>query len=129
MSDEQQIRDLFSAWLEASMEHQLDRFPAMMTDDVIFLRPGQPPIVGRDAFLTQMRANGIPRRFEVNGQMVEVKVFGDWAYMSAQLDVVVQPATSLEAMHLTGYTLTLLQRVGGRWAIARDANLLAPAVP
>jgi uncharacterized protein (TIGR02246 family) len=41
MSDSEQIRDLVSAWLEASRNGDLETVLALMTDDVVFLVPGR----------------------------------------------------------------------------------------
>jgi uncharacterized protein (TIGR02246 family) len=41
--DERQIRELVGAWMTASKVGDLPAVLALMTDDVIFMTPGQPP--------------------------------------------------------------------------------------
>ena len=50
---------------------------------------------------------------------------GDWAFMWAKLTVAVTPPTGAP-MKLAGPVLSVLRREGGRWVLARDANMLTP---
>jgi len=40
---------------------------------------------------------------------------------------VMTPPNGTEPVRRAGHTLTILKKQDGRWVIARDANLLAPA--
>jgi ketosteroid isomerase-like protein len=42
--DEQQIRELVSAWMSATKRGDLDTLLALMADDIVFLVPGQAPM-------------------------------------------------------------------------------------
>ena len=47
--DESEIRALIQTWLTASAAGELDRVLALMSDDIVFLTPGQKPF-GKAAF-------------------------------------------------------------------------------
>jgi ketosteroid isomerase-like protein len=50
---------------------------------------------------------------------------GDWAFMWTKLEVVAKPPDGSAPTKRSGHMLTILQKNGGRWKIARDANTLA----
>ena len=60
-----------------------------------------------------------------HGEVLELRVLGDWAFMVSRLRVEVTPAQGA-AMRRSGHTLTLFRREPDGWKLARDANLLAP---
>jgi uncharacterized protein (TIGR02246 family) len=127
--DEQQIRDLIRTWMEASRAGDAETVLGLVTDDVVFLRAGHPPM-RKDEFAAQVRAqsgSGGPR-VEGDSEIQEVQVAGDWAFLWTRLRVKVTPPGA-EAVERAGHTLTVLRKDQGRWRLARDANLLAPVQP
>jgi ketosteroid isomerase-like protein len=50
---------------------------------------------------------------------------GDWAFMWTRLSVTATPPDGSAPVRRAGHTLTILRKEGGRWKIARDANMLA----
>ena len=82
MSDEDQIRALVAAWMDATREGKPEKVLELMTDDVV---------------------------------------------MWTKLTVVAAPPDGGAPTKRAGHTLTVLRRENGRWKLARDANLLAPA--
>ena len=48
MTDEEAIRNLISTWQEASRTGNLPKLLELMTDDVVFLTPGQLPMNKED---------------------------------------------------------------------------------
>lgn len=123
--DEQEIRQLVSTWMEASMAGDVDTVLSLMADDVVFLVPGQPPM-GKAGFAEAARAQGGPEapRFDGTSEIQEIQVVGDWAYMWTRLTVMVTPPGGAPAMKRAGHTLSVLRKQDGRWVLARDANLL-----
>jgi ketosteroid isomerase-like protein len=67
-------------------------------------------------------------RIEAQSQLQEVEVVQDLAYAWNYLDVCVTPRAGGTPKRRSGYTLTILRKLGGAWVIARDANLLAPGL-
>ena len=65
-------------------------------------------------------------RFDGASEIDEIRVMGDWAFMRTRLTVTAtQPGKP--PMVRSGPTLSILVKRDGRWLLARDANLLAPA--
>jgi len=126
-SDEQQIRDLIAQWMAATKTGDTETVLSLMTDDVVFLLPGRPPM-SKDEFAAAGRAQSGPDapRIEGTSDIQEIKVLGDWAFMWTKLKVVVTPPGADRAMTRAGHTLSVLRKQNGKWLLARDANLLAP---
>jgi uncharacterized protein (TIGR02246 family) len=124
--DEKEIRDLVDTWMSATREGDLDRVLELMAEDVVFLVPGKPPMMGREAFAAAARESwaGGPMKFDGKSDIQEIRVLGDWAYMWQRLSVEGTMPDG-RAMKRSGHTLTILRRENGRWVLARDANLLA----
>ena len=127
-NDEQEIRELVSRWMAASKAGDVDTVLSLMADDVVFLVPGQ-PVMRRADFASKARAQSGQDAPQIDGssEIQEIKVLGEWAFMWTRLTVVMTPPNGAEPMRRAGHTLTILKKQNGRWVIARDANLLAPA--
>src|SRR5258706_15845408 len=89
-ADERAIRDLFPAWVEASKVRDLPRLLDMMTDDVVFLTPGQPPM-RKKGFAAGFES--IADRFDMDAsfEVEEIQVSGDWAFRWGRLVVTMTP--------------------------------------
>ncbi|MDB5809234.1 MAG: ketosteroid isomerase [Betaproteobacteria bacterium] len=125
--DEQQIRELISTWMAATKSGDADTVLKLITDDVVFLIPGRPPML-KDEFAAALRAqagNQAPK-FDGYSEIQEIKVLGDWAFMWTKLSVIATPPDGSPPMERAGHTLTVLRKENGKWRLARDANLLAP---
>lgn len=123
--DERQIRQVVATWMAATKAGDLDTVLSLMANDVVFLRAGHPPMVGKTAFAAVAAAQPGSPRFDGTSEIQEIKVVGDWAFMWANLTVAVTPPTGAP-MKLAGPVLSVLRREGGRWVLARDANMLTP---
>src|SRR3954465_13198754 len=122
--DEQAIRDLIDDWASATAKGDIADLVAMMSDDVLFLTPGQEPM-RRDDFATGFLAAIEHVRIEASSQIQEIQLAGDWAYCWNYLDVLDTPVAGGSSQRRRGHTLTILRKEDGMWVIARDANLLA----
>jgi len=127
-NDEQEIRELVSQWMAASKAGDVDTVLSLMADDVVFLVPGR-PVMRKADFASKARAQSGQDAPQIDGssEIQEIKVLGEWAFMWTRLTVVMTPPNGAEPMRRAGHTLTILKKQNGRWVIARDANLLAPA--
>jgi uncharacterized protein (TIGR02246 family) len=126
-SDEAQIRELVTTWMAASKAGDVDTVLSLMTDDVVFLVPGQAPM-HKPAFDAASRAQSsgtAPKINSTTSEIQEIKVAGDWAFMWTKLSIVVTPPNSASSIERAGHTLTVLKKENGKWLLARDANLLA----
>ena len=122
--DEQAIRQLLTTWLAASKAGDTQKVLSLMSDDVVFLVTGQPPMRGKAAFAASQAAlKGAT--IDATSEIQEIKVLGDWAYTWTQLSVVITPAIGTAPIRRSGNTLSILRRQADGWVIARDANMLA----
>ena len=120
--DESAIRQLVATWLEASAAGDVETVLNLMTDDVIFMVPGQEPF-GKQAYRAAAEAMKSVR-LEGKSDIREISVLGDWAYMRNYLEVTI-PLPEGKFVRRSGYTLTVLRKQpDGRWLLARDANLM-----
>ena len=123
--DEQQIRDLVAKWMAETKAGNTPAVLELMTDDVVFLRPGHPPMRKAEfAAGAKAQQTGKAPTFEGASEIQEIQVMGAWAFMWTKLTVVAKPPGGASTTR-SGHTLTVLRKDGGRWRIARDANMLA----
>jgi uncharacterized protein (TIGR02246 family) len=125
--DEPAIRDLVQTWMKASAAGDLDQVLALMSDDVIFHTPAGEPF-GKKEFAEASRASAGKVRAEGAADVVEVQISGDMGYCRVRLDIRLTTQEGAEVNRLTGYSMPILRKQGGRWVLTRDANFVAPAM-
>lgn len=126
-NDEQEIRQVVSTWMSATKAGDVDTILSLMTDDAIFLLPGQPVMSKSDfAAASQAQAGAEAPVFDGTSDIQEIQIFGEWAFMWAKLSVSITTRGAAKPMKRAGHTLTIFRKQNGKWARARDANLLAP---
>ena len=113
--------------MAASKSHDIDTVLSLMTEDVVFLVPGRPPMTGRESFAAAATAQTVPSAptFEGTSEIQEIQVQGDWAWMWTRLKVITTMPDGTKSTR-AGHTLSVLRKREGSWQLARDANLLAP---
>lgn len=127
--DEREIRELVATWMSATKEGDIETVRSLMAEDVVFLVPGQPPMIGRTAF--EAAAKGLsapdgPRpEFDGTSEIREIRVFDEWAYMWTDLTVVATFPDGRPPIVRAGNTLSILRKQEGKWVLVRDANMLA----
>lgn len=128
-ADERAIRELVATWMSATRAGDIDTVLALMADDAVFLQPGQPPMIGKAAFAAAARSQVGPQAAHIDGsvEIREIQVHGERAFMWASLTVAITPPGAAEAVTRKGHTLSVLVKATGKWLLARDANMLAPA--
>jgi ketosteroid isomerase-like protein len=92
--DERAIRDLVGTWMAATKRGDLSTVLDLMTDDVVFMVPGQKP------------------------------VFGDWACFRSYLEVTAIPPNGEPVRPPAYTLTIVRKEADGRWRLARDANLM-----
>jgi uncharacterized protein (TIGR02246 family) len=127
VADEQQIGDLMDDWRRLTAEGNVDGLLSLLTDDVVFLTPGNPPMTKAD-FAKGFRDVSAKARIEATQDVKEIRVSGDLASAWSHLTVVLTPKEGGKTSEASGYVLTVFQRSPtGKWLLARDANLVAGA--
>jgi uncharacterized protein (TIGR02246 family) len=126
-NDEQEIRRLVSTWMAATKAGDVETVLSLMSEDAVFLLPGQPPKRKADfAAAAKAQAGSGAPQIDASNEIQEIQIAGDWAFMWSKLNVVVTPPGSDRSMTRAGHTLTVLRKQNGKWLLARDANMLAP---
>lgn len=126
-SDEEQLRTLVATWMTATKAGDVDTVLSLMTEDVVFLLPGRPPMRKSEfAAAARSQVGTSAPKFDGKSEIQEIKVAGEWAFMWVRLTVIVTPPDGSPPMGRTGHTLTVFNKQNGRWLLARDANLLMP---
>ena len=126
-NDEQAIRGLIEAWLRATRDGDVDvdAMLELMTQDVVFMVPGQAAMHGREAFAQRLRGLLSTHAIESSGEIEEVYVAGDLAYCRTKSSVTAMSKHGATPIARTGHTLSILRKAAdGRWQLSRDANLL-----
>jgi len=120
--DEKAIREVVATWMDATRNGDLATVLSLMTDDAVFMVPGQEPF-GRDVFAAASK-NMAAMQLDATSEILELQVLGGWAFIRSHLDMTVTPPGG-EPIRRSGNTLTLLRKeADGQWRLARDANLL-----
>jgi len=123
--DHQMIRDVIATWMRASAAGDLTTVLSLMTEDVVFLVAGQPPMRGKEAFAAGFKGSTGRFRIDAASEIQEIQVANDMAYCWTHLRVTMTPLQGGEPKHRSGYTLSIFRKSPeGKWLLSRDANLL-----
>ncbi len=116
--DEQAVRALHDAWIGAVNAGDLTRLLDLMTEDAVFLTPGQAPS-GRDGFATNFSDAQQRVRVNCTSELDEVVVVGTVAYAWSRDALSVSPRTGGDEMRLAGHRLTVYRKESdGKWRLA-----------
>ena len=124
-ANEQMIRDLVAEWHRATAAGAVDTILGLMSEDVVFLVAGRPPMRGRSTFEKGLRSLLKTHRIDSSGEVQECVVAGDLAYCWSVLTVRVTPLSGGDANVRSGSVLSIFRKqTNGSWQLVRDANLL-----
>jgi uncharacterized protein (TIGR02246 family) len=125
VDDKKKIQDLIETWSRATTAGNIETILPLMDEDAIFLQAGQEPMRGRAAFAAQFQEAIKHVRIEVGGDIQEIEVSADMAYVWNLLTVTVTPIKGGPSMKSKGPALTIFRKKqDGQWVLRRDANLL-----
>jgi uncharacterized protein (TIGR02246 family) len=125
--EEREIRGLHSIWINAVNAGDLVRLLTLMTDDAVFLSPGQKPH-GREGFSANFAAASERLIVHCSSELEEVVVVGEVAYAWSRDALTVTPRSGGAITHLAGHRITIYRRQpDNRWLLARDAHTLSQA--
>ena len=127
-TDEEEIRGVVATWLRATAEGDLETVLGLMSEEVVFLLPGQEPMRGRAAFAEGFLSMKGRIKIEAVSEIQEILVMGDYASCWNRLRLTLSFLPGGEQKHREGPVLSLFRREeDGRWRIYRDANMLSEA--
>jgi uncharacterized protein (TIGR02246 family) len=122
--DAAQALALVQRWCAASEAGDLDALLPLMTDDILFLTPANPPMTRAD-FIAGFRSMQGKVRISCHPNVQEITIEGPLAILRNQLVVEIHPLAGGEPIRHAGEVLSVLRRgADGQWRLWRDANLL-----
>ena len=128
-TDQGDINEAHAKWINAVNAGDLACLLGLMTDDAVFLTPGQAPI-GRSGFSANFSAAHQQFRIRCVSELEEVVVVGEVAYTRSRDVLYVTPRSAGEATQLAGDRLSVYRKQGeGGWLLARDAHTLTLSSP
>jgi len=77
-NDEQEIRQLVATWMAATKAGDVEIVLGLMSDDVVFLLAGQPPMIGKSAFAAAVQAQAKQGSIQFDGTS-EIQEIKYWA--------------------------------------------------
>ncbi|HEY2038795.1 MAG TPA: SgcJ/EcaC family oxidoreductase [Edaphobacter sp.] len=126
LNDEQQIRQAIDTWLQASREGDLATVMNLMTEDVVFLTPGNPPMSRADF---ENRSKAMTGNISIDGrpEIKEITILGETALCWNYLEMTITPldGSSLPVKRAGNILSVFRKGADGQWRIWRDANMLA----
>jgi uncharacterized protein (TIGR02246 family) len=106
--DERAIREVVATWMAATKAGDLATVLSLMTDDVVFMVPGQEPF-GKEAFTALSHGmNSID--IDAASEVQELQVLGGWAYMRNHIRITATPGNGSEPIRRSGYTLSIFRK-------------------
>ena len=126
-ADEKAIRHLVAAWTKATAAGDLPAILNLMTEDVVFLTPGNPPMT-RDLFRAgfEKMIQNVQVKATPDLDSLQITVDGNTAVSWGTLRIEITPRAGGDTRKAKGHTMSVLRRdADGQWRIFRDANLLS----
>jgi len=121
------IRNLGAAWVQAEHDRDLGALLRMVTDDVVFLRPGAAPIEGRQALEDLYRFVWASMSFRHRMRFREVRINGDVGYTVSDEDLTFTPLGDGSDFRLRGSGMAVILRgQDGRWRFSRAITNILP---
>jgi uncharacterized protein (TIGR02246 family) len=117
------IRRLCDSWSAAVNAQDLARMIKLVTDDVVFLPPDSPPVVGKRAIEEFYRHLLSEFRIEQSFEIIDVFVSGDRAFVwgSESLNIIAPVGSQRKHTKLDGMTI-MLRQPDDSWKISHGIN-------
>lgn len=108
------------AWMDAVNDTDLDAYAEMVSEDVVWLPPGQEALEGRDAFRRWLAPFFEQYGYEFTIGDAAIRVAGRWAVEKARFRSVMTPSTGGDHMEHVGRCIVLWREdEDGSWRIDR----------
>ena len=115
--EERAIRDVMEQWLRATKAADLNAVLNLMTDDVVFLRAGQ-PTMNKAAFADSFKSFAGKVTFDAQQDVEEIRALGDLGYAWTHMTLTMNGKTR------SGDILSVFRKVNEKWLLSRDANFV-----
>lgn len=121
-TDRDQILHLMDEWRRATAAGDLDAILALMTDDAVFLTPGNPPMT-RDDFAAGFRSFAGKIQIDASQVVRELQITDTLAYCWSHVSVAMTSTETGTKTRRAGHVLTVYRKSpDGKWRLCRDAN-------
>ena len=104
---------------EAIAIGDLKRVIDVYSPDVVYMSPGKPDAQGRDAVAHNWQGALSAYAMQVQVQIVEVKILGDYAYDRAIFTTSMKPKAGGETLERGGRVFEVLRKENGKWKSLR----------
>jgi ketosteroid isomerase-like protein len=110
------------AYVTAINSNNLETLLGVLTDDVVFLAPGEPVMVGKAAVRPWLEAYLKAFKTRWDKPVQEFIVSGEWAFERYSYTSIDTPLDGGAVVRDTGWGLVIYHRdADGTWRVARDA--------
>jgi uncharacterized protein (TIGR02246 family) len=130
-ADLRAIREIHERDIAAVNAGDVETLVSLMTDDIVLLPPGQPPLVGKESARAMIEADlEQGRDFEIVEYVQdweEVQVVGDYAFEWGTFNSAVQAKAGGETIRQSNNVIRILRRQpDGSWKVCRAIWNTAP---
>ncbi len=118
----QAIKRIYEQWDEAENSGDANALVLLVTDDIIWMEPDSPVIVGKEALRELLESSYETHSMKDMKTVVEeIRLAGDWAYVRSSYCTISIPKDGSERVNRIGRIVDLCERQeDGSWKIARD---------
>ncbi len=121
--DEAAIRQMFREWKEAVRTKDIPRLLSFITEDAVFMPPGQPLIRGKAQVEALYQLSFSKFIMEQEFQIEEIQIAGDWAFLWGIDSAKLTPTDGGPEIEAKGMGISILRRQSdGSWKLARGIN-------
>ena len=123
--DVAQIRGLTDEWVRVSLVRDWEGLTALLTDDVVFLPPDAPVVVGKPAVRAFLEA--FPAITAFTATVIAAEGQPELAWARGSFAMTIEPAHGQQVSMVGKWGATYRRRADGTWRCASDTwNLDAP---
>jgi uncharacterized protein (TIGR02246 family) len=126
-TDSEAIRKLGEEWERAIGSGDIRRLLALVTDDIVFMPPSAPSIVGKRALEDVYRAFFARYAVKQTFAPEEIQVSGDWAFARGTDVLTLEPLDGAPSMVVRARGVSIMKREQDGWKIARGITNLDQA--
>lgn len=121
-ADIQAINRIYEQWDEAENAGDANALVFLVTDDVIWMEPNNPVIVGKEALRELLESSYETHSMKDMKTVVEeIRLAGDWAYVRSSYCTFRIPKDGSDTVNRIGRIVDICERQeDGSWKIARD---------
>ncbi len=121
--DRDALQEHADVWVSLSLDRDWDTFLKLLTDDVVFMPPDEPAVIGKAEVADFLNAYPIMTSFSVTIESADGRA--DLAVIRGSFDMTVE--TEDGETQMVGKVLSAYRKEGGHWRVATNCwNLDAP---